>query len=69
METKHSFIILNLIPYLNHFEGNTARVIFYQEKETVSLYLNYSETPLFRSPLYSNSRLFRIYLLLLIGFK
>ena len=39
METKHSFIILNLIPYEIFFEGNAAKIISYQAKKTVCLYL------------------------------
>ena len=39
METKHSFIILNVIPYENNFEGNAAKIISYQAKKTVCLYL------------------------------
>ena len=38
METKHSFILLNLIPYVHFVEGNVAEIISYQAKETICLY-------------------------------
>ena len=34
METKHSFIILNLFPYELFFERNAAKIISYQAKKT-----------------------------------
>ena len=33
MGTKHSFIILNLIPYVTFFEGIAAKIISYQQNE------------------------------------
>ena len=39
METKHSFIILNLIPYEFFFEGNAAKIISYRQKKGLSLSL------------------------------